>query len=245
MNFKLKYVLIFLFASTIIFANTQKPVYKTGKILKIVKINKNLFFTGLKNRGLFKINENNTKTRILSDKKIIINIYENKGKLNIETSDGNYLYDGFKLNKVKNDSLKIKQTEKKIYIRKNNIWLKISPDDNDIYYAPRIKDNLVLFSGVKAGILIYNINSQTTTFISKGVDASFSDDGKKVTFAKVYDNGETYTGSEIFIYDIKSKKLTKVISKENNTINRYPYLYKNILYFNKNFNIYQLNLNGE
>ncbi len=245
MNFNLKYVLIMLFASTLLFANTQKQVYKPKNTLKLIKINENLFFTSLKNRGLFKLDKNSNKTQVLSDKMIIKNIYENNGKLNIETNDGNYLYDGFKLNKVNNDSLKIKQMERKIYIKKNNSWLKISPNNNDIYYAPKIKNNLIIFSGVKTGLLLYNIDTKTTTYISKGVDASFSNNGKKITFARVYDNGEKYTGSEIFIYDINSKKISKILQKEDKTINRYPYLYKNTLYFNKNFSIYQLSLNKE
>jgi len=245
MNLKLRYALILLFISTLLFANTQIDVYSSKNTLKIVKINENIFFTGLKNRGLFKLNKNKVKTVVLSDKTIIVNIYENNGKLNIETNDGNYLYDGVKLNKVNNDSLKIKQMEKKIYFKKNNSWLKISPNNNDIYYAPKIKNNLILFSGVKAGILLYNIDTKITTFISSGVDALFSDDGKKITFAKVYDDGNTYTGSEIFIYDIKSKKITNAIKKEGKAINRYPYLYNSTLYFNKGFNIYKLSLDKE
>lgn len=245
MNFKLKYALIMLFASTLLFANTQKQIYKPKNALKIIKINENLFFTSLKNKGLFKLDKNNNKTQILSNKIIIKNIYENNGKLNIEANSQNYQYVGFKLNKVNNDALKIKQMEKKIYIKKNNLWLKISPNNNDIYYAPKIKNNLILFSGVKTGILLYNIDTKTTTYISKGVDASFSSNGEKITFAKVYDDGNTYINSEIFIYDIKTKKITQILQKEDKIINRYPYLYKNTLYFNKNFNIYQLNLNKE
>jgi hypothetical protein len=225
------------------FAQDKTVIYNQKDALKISNLNNSIIFTGLKNRGLYRV-QNNEKLQIIPSSKTIVNIYKNDGKLNIKTNEGFYLYNGKTLNKVDNEKLLVKQMEKNIYIKKDNSWLKINPNNNDSYYAPRVKNDLILFSGLKTGLLLYNTKTKTTNFISKGVDATFSDDGKKIVFAKVYDDGENYTDSEIFIYDIESKKVKQIIGKDAH-IKRFPYLKNNTLYLNIDFNIYELNLDKE
>jgi len=238
----MKYILISLFLmSSIIFASNKTAIYNQKDALRVTSLDNSIIFTGLKNKGLYK-SENGQKLEIIPSSKTIMNFYKNNGELNIKTNDGHYLYNGKTLNKVDNNKLIVKQMEKKIFILKNNSWLRISPNTKDMFHTPRQKDNLILFSGLNTGLLIYNINTKVTNFISKGVDASFSADGKKVVFAKVSDNGETYTDSEVFIYDIKTKKIDKVLKKDGK-VKRFPHLIGDNLFINIDFNIYKMNLN--
>ena len=237
----LKIIMLMLTVTLTVTAYNINQIQLTNnkKSLKIIKFNNQILFTGLKNRGLYTLQSQ----EILPKSITIINLYKNNDSIIIETDKGFYKYNQKTLLKTQDN--KVKQENQKIYLKINGVWKKISPNNNDIYYAPKTTKDFVLFSGVKSGILLYDIKKQKTTFISKGVDALFSSDGQKVTFAKVYDDGEKYTDSEIFIYDIKSSKIIKVLDKKQNEINRYPYLDQNTLYFNKNFDIFKINLSKE
>ena len=234
----LKYVFVLILVSFAALAGEKLTDSKSS--LRIFAFKGKVYYTGIKNKGIF-----NLEGKVLLKDAVIVNFYENKGRFVFETDKGFYVFDGKKLGQDKNFSPLVLQKERKIYLKKDNRYLKISPDKNDVFYAPKIKNNFVLYSSLKSGLFLYDIKNKKTKYISKGVDASFSSDGKKIVFAKVYDDGENYIGSEIFIYDMISGKLKKTIPFKKGEINRYPYLFEGVLYFNKNLDVFKMDLKEE
>lgn len=229
-----KIIFCLLFLSVAIYS--KDVVYQGGDALRVIPFDNSVYVTGLKNKGLYKI-ENNKKVEILNENLTIINFEIGKG-LKIETNDGNFIIDE---NSVSEDesvkSVKIDKND--VYLKNKTSWEKIS-DSKDTYYLPRINNNFVLYSGLNKGLFVYNSINKTTYYIDNGNHANFTSNGKQIVYAKITDDGEKFTSGQIYIYDIETKKIKALLI--DNDIKMYPIISGNKLYYQANYNIYVIDI---
>ena len=101
MILRLKFIIFYLILPFTLFSNNN--FYEIGNVqnvLKIVKFDNAVIFTGLKNKGVFKLNKNGDTVKILSSDITVKNIFENNNKLFIETLNSYYLYNNDKVIKI-------------------------------------------------------------------------------------------------------------------------------------------------
>ncbi len=229
-----KIIFFLLFLSVMLYG--KDIVYQGGDALRVIPFNKSVYITGLKNKGLYKI-ENNKKIEILNEDFTIIN-FETGKILTIETNNGNYIIDEVSVSENEsNQTVKIDKND--VYLKNKTSWEKIS-DGKDTYFLPKMNNNFVLYSGLNKGLFVYNSINKTTYFVDKGNHADFSSDGKKVVYAKITDDGEKFTSGQIYIYDIETKKSKALLI--DNDIKMYPIISGNKLYYHSNFNIYSIDI---
>ncbi len=225
-------VFLSLFITISLFGGKQLTV--SGDLLQAISYNSGIVGTGINNKGLYFI-ENGNKKEILSDKTIIYSFIRDENGLIINTTDNkSYSFNGKSL---KDNTIlsQVKMDGKDIYLSGKNGWEKIT-DSNDFYYFPQKYGDYVLFSGLKKGLFLYQISTKTTHFIDKGNHAHFSANGDSVVFIKAVEGENFYISSDIYIYNILTKKVKQLLV--NSKIKLYPFLDGDKLYYQSDLNIF-------
>ncbi|MBN2695858.1 hypothetical protein JXR93_14455 [bacterium] len=227
-------VLVFLsiFITTLLFGSEQ--LTNSSDLLQVISYNSGIIATGINNKGLYLI-ENGNKREILSDKVTIYSFIRDENGLIINTTDNkSYSFNG-KLLKESDSSALVKMDGKDIYLSGKNGWEKIT-DSTDFYYFPQKYNDYILFSGLKKGLFLYQISTKTTYFIDKGNHAHFSANGNSIIFIKAVEGENFYTSSDIYIYNISTKKVEPLLV--NSKIKLFPFLDGDKLYYQSNLNIF-------
>lgn len=90
-----------------------------------------------------------------------------------------------------------------------HLWPSVSPDETQLSVV------------VGSDILISDLNGNVVSVIKDGRAPKWSPDGEKIVFMRDRDNGDTYTSSDIFVYDLAENDLIQITDSEDR-IEMYP-----------------------
>lgn len=87
---------------------------------------------------------------------------------------------------------------------------KISVDG--VCYGPSFSPDgkKLILNCISKGIYLYDIETRAISFVSPGNNPRWSPDSKKIVFNISEDDGENITSSDIYIYSIEDKKVSKI-----------------------------------
>lgn len=84
-----------------------------------------------------------------------------------------------------------------------HLWPSVSPDETQLCVV------------VGSDILVSDLSGNVTFVIKDGRAPKWSPDGKKITFMRDKDNGDIFTSSDIFVYDLTDNDLTQITDSED------------------------------
>ena len=110
----------------------------------------------------------------------------------------------------------------KIYLYSKNRITQIS-DYKDKYFLPQFSPDRkwILYNGLVTGIHIFNIQNGKDLNIDLGSDPTWLPNSKAIIYEKTTDDGERILSSDIYLYNLSTKKIS-IIAETDNIIELHP-----------------------